>query len=183
MQALLNAVFVLNGICFALRSSQEHHQLRLKDCQICVVQKHEEKAYFHFKEDCSKNNSGRLKSRKLKPKQVLHYENSDNCARCPVQLYKLYLSKCLQQLNVNGFYLKPLHNLHGNIWYSRVLLGHNTLDSMIKSMCKSAEITGYKTNHSLCATAPMHSSLSCWGGRAAYHGKNRAQKPGWSQVV
>ena len=152
-QALLNAVFFLNSICFALRSGQEHRQLRLKDCQICVVQKHGEKAYLHYKEDCSKNNSGGLKSRKLKPKEVMHYENTDNRARCPVRLYKLYLSKCPQQSNGNGFYLKPLQNPHGDIWYSRVPLGHNTLDNMIKSMCKSAEITGYKTNHSLRATA------------------------------
>ena len=77
-QALLNAVFFLNSICFALMSGLEHRQLRLKDCQIHVVQKHGEKAYLHYKEDCSKNNSGGLKSRNLKLKEVLHYKNTDN---------------------------------------------------------------------------------------------------------
>ena len=103
--------------------------------------------------DCSKNNSVGLKSIKLKLKAVLHYKNTDNRARCPVRLYMLYLSKCPQQSNNNGFYLKPLQNPYGNIWYSCVLLGHNTSECTIKSMCKSAEVTGYKTNHSLHATA------------------------------
>ena len=130
-QALLNTVFFLNSICFALRSVRSTPQLRLKDCQICVVQKYGEKAYLHYKEDCSKNNSGRLKSRKLKLKEVLQYKNTDNRARCPVRLYKLYQSKCPQQSNGNEFYHKPLQNPHGNIWRWRVLLGHNTLDVQV----------------------------------------------------
>lgn len=42
------------------------------------------------------------------------------------------------------------------MWFSCLPLGHNTLDRMVKSMCDSAGIAGYKTNHSLCATAATY---------------------------
>ena len=38
-------------------------------------------------------------------------------------------------------------------WYTNQPLGHCTLDSTVKRMCEQAGIPGYRTNHSLRATA------------------------------
>ena len=38
-------------------------------------------------------------------------------------------------------------------WYSRRPIGHDTLSKTLPRLCKSAGIQGYKTNHSLRATA------------------------------
>lgn len=52
------------------------------------------------------------------------------------------------------FYLKPLQKFKGKrVWYSTVPLGHNKLNSMVKTMMSEAGVEGYYTNHSLRATA------------------------------
>ena len=38
-------------------------------------------------------------------------------------------------------------------WYSNVPVGHNKLASTVKRLCEQAEISGYRTNHSLRTTA------------------------------
>jgi len=68
-QALLNSVFFFNGVCFALRGGDEHRQLRFKECQIQVVEKPGERAYFVYTEVSSKNYQVGLKVHKLKTKQ------------------------------------------------------------------------------------------------------------------
>ena len=45
-------------------------------------------------------------------------------------------------------------------WFSRTPLGHNTLKNFVGNMCKKAGIKGYKTNHSLRATAATRLYLS-----------------------
>ena len=67
-----------------------------------------------------------------------------NPDRCPVRIYKKYLSLCPESNPSNAFYLKPLNKPTDDRWYSSVAIGHNVLDSMVRDM--------YKTNHSLRAT-------------------------------
>ena len=43
--------------------------------------------------------------------------------------------------------------LESNIWYTKIPFGKNTLRNVVANLCKEAEIGGYKTNHSLRATA------------------------------
>ena len=151
-QALLNSVFFFNGVCFALRSGDEHRRLRFKECQIQVVEKPGERAYLLYTEDSSKNNQGGLKGRKLKTKEVVHHENTSTPSRCPVRLFRLYNSLCPKDRPENAFYLQPLKKPKQDCWFATKPLGHNPLDNMVKEMCKAAGITGYKTNHSLRAT-------------------------------
>ena len=145
-------VFFCNGVCFALRSGEEHRRLRFKECQIQVVEKPGERAYLAYTEDFSKNHQGGLKGRKLKTKEVIHHKNTAVPSRCPVQLHKLYRSLCPQDCPGSAFYLKPLKKPKQDCWFTAVPLGHNTLNNMMKTMCKAAGITGHKTNHSLRAT-------------------------------
>ena len=58
--SLLNTIFYMCGLYFALRSGQEHWQLSYRPCQIQVVEHTGERLY---SEDTSKNNQGGLKGR------------------------------------------------------------------------------------------------------------------------
>ncbi len=151
-QALLNTVFYFNGVCFALRSGDEHRRLRHKNSQIRVIEKTGERVQLVYTEDASKNNQGGLNGRKTKTKEVVHHENQTNPARCPVRFFKLYNSLCPENRPPDAFYLQPLQKPRKDCWFAVKPLGHNSLDSMVKEMCKRAGITGYKTNHSLRAT-------------------------------
>lgn len=151
-EALLNAIFYLVGVSFALRSGSEHRALRHPNCQISVVEPTGKRPYLHYREDSSKNNPGGLKGRKIKPKEVVQYANVTNTARCPVRLFKLYNSLCPKDRR-EAFYLQPLKRPTKDRWYSINNLGHNPLNNMVKKMCAAAGLGGYRTNHSLRATA------------------------------
>ena len=151
-QALVDTIFFMNGIYFALRSGQEHRKLRSDPPQIELVEHPGERAYLQYREDISKNNPGGLKGRKLKPKVVIHHENTDDPSRCFVRLFKLYRSKCPTTQPKDAFYLQPLKKPTENCWYSPRPIGHCSLDNTVSRLCKSASIEGYKTNHSLRVT-------------------------------
>ena len=53
----------------------------------------------------------------------------------------------------NEFYRSGLKCPKSTCWYSNVPVGHNKLASMVKRLCEQAGISGYRTNHSLRATA------------------------------
>ena len=90
-QALVDTVLFMNGVYFALRSGSEHRQLRSEPCQIEVEG---QRSYLKYTEDISKNRSGGLKGRKLKPKVVSHYNNPQTHKPTAVNL-------CLQTLTFN----------------------------------------------------------------------------------
>ena len=50
---------------------------------------------------------------------------------------------------IHAFYLTPTDKC----WYSKLPVGHNTLSKTVARLCTSAGISGFKTNHSLRATA------------------------------
>ena len=151
--ALLNTVVFMVGLYFALRSGDEHRQLRHSPCQIQLIEKPGERPYLLYTEDRSKNNPGGLKGRKHKPKVVPHYGNTDNPDRCFVRIFKKYRALCPVDRPNNAFYLTPLTKPSDTCWFSCVPLGRNKLSNAVASMCKLAGIQGFKTNHSLRATA------------------------------
>ena len=153
-QALLNTMVFMCGLYFALRSGQEHRQLRFQPCQIQLHEPQGGKPYLQYIEDISKNRPGGLKGRKQKPKVVKHHANTDHPERCFVRLYKLYVQKCPEGRPHDAFYLQPKHvAATDSCWFSARPLGHNSLGKTVARLCKSAGITGFKTNHSLRATA------------------------------
>ena len=91
-----------------------------------------------------------------KPKEVVHYANTTKSERCFIRLFKVYNSRCPSDRPDNALYLKPLSTLKGHIWYSKVPLGHNLLQNIVPHLMKSANYTGYYTNHSLRASAATH---------------------------
>ena len=151
-QTLLDTMVYCNGLYFALRSGKEHRQLRLRPCQIELVERDGERAYLKYIEDISKNRPGGIKGRKVTPKIVYHHA-SENPERCFVRLFKKYIQLCPENPNLTAFYLQPLKSPTSDCWYSSKPLGHNTISKTISRLCSEAGITGYKTNHSLRATA------------------------------
>ena len=143
----------MNGLYFALRSGDEHRNLRHDPCQIKMVEKPGERPYLEYKEDISKNHPGGIKGRKVKPKVVKHHANTDDPSRCFVRLFKRYISLCPPDSPPGSFYLNPLRKPRNSCWYSTTPVGRNKLAKAVSNMCKTGGIHGYKTNHSLHATA------------------------------
>ena len=150
------------GFYFALRSGKEHRSLRYSPSQIELVEKLGSHAYLHYREDVSKTNQGGLSSRSKPPKEVTHYENTVHPKRCFVRIYKLYMARCSPDRPPNAFYLQPLAEPRGDIWYSKTPCGHNALQKVVPGLMKSAGYSGYYANHSLrasCATRLFDSGV------------------------
>ena len=101
----------------------------------------------------SKNRPGGLKARKLKPKIVQHHDNPNNLSRYFVRLFKLYLSLLPKDKPKNTFYFQPSKIPRPDCWYSNKPIGHNTLEATASRLCRQAHVPGFRTNHSLRATA------------------------------
>ena len=61
-----------------------------------------------YVEDVSKSNNGGLAHLRIKNKVVRAYENVEKPERCPVKLYKKYISHVPSETSDNSFYLRPL---------------------------------------------------------------------------
>ncbi len=77
---LLNTLFYLIGVNFALRSGKEHRRLRHNPSQILLQDGDEPRLV--YKEDISKTFQGGLKTRKVNPKVVTYYKRNDQPRRC-----------------------------------------------------------------------------------------------------
>ena len=118
-----------------------------------LVENPGEKAYLTYVEDISKNRPGGLRGRNTKAKEVIHHANTHNPQRCFVRLFKLYQQLVPENRPDHAFYVQPLKKPTSDCWFSNKPLGHQTLAGTVARLCKQAGITGFKTNHSLRATA------------------------------
>ena len=91
-QVLVDTMVFLCGLCFALRSGQEHQSLTFE--QIELFEPDDGPAYLVYTENISKNNTGGLAQHKVQPKQVVNHSNTSNLERCFVQLFKQYCQHC-----------------------------------------------------------------------------------------
>ena len=82
--------------------------------------------------------------------------SSPGFKRCPVQTIKSYLSHLNPALD--ALFQRPKEeslriNPHkDSVWFEKKVLGHNTLENMLKNMSQRAGIQPYFTNHSLRGT-------------------------------
>ena len=90
---------------------------------------------------------------KLKPKVVLHHENTENPGHCFLRLFKKYCQLRPIDAPDHAFYLQPARHPTSSCQYSTRPLGHTLLGKTLSRICKCAGIEGYKTNHSLRATS------------------------------
>ncbi|XP_071099665.1 uncharacterized protein [Haliotis cracherodii] len=54
---------------------------------------------------------------------------------------------------MDAFYYSPLAKPKADRWFSNFPIGHNTLQGIIKRLCRNAGIEGKRTNHSLRTTS------------------------------
>ena len=85
--------------------------------------------YLQYVEDVSKRGLAHLR---IKNKVVRAYENVEKPQRCPVKLYKKYISHVPLETSDNSFYLRPLLKPKGNIWYYKKAAGRETLGNVVK---------------------------------------------------
>ena len=141
-------VFVF-GMQFALRAGQEHRNLRRRNSQLSLQVDELGKEYLQYIEDISKTNNGGLAHLRIKRKVVRAYKNLANPERCPVELYKKYVSYVPTETSDNAFYLRALAKPKGEIWYYKKAVGRETLGNVVKKIMKNAGFERHYTNHSL----------------------------------
>ncbi|XP_052086492.1 transcriptional regulator QRICH1-like [Mytilus californianus] len=147
---LLNTLVYLIGINFALRGGQEHRDLKGgNSSQFQINEKNGLKCLI-YTEAKSKADQGGIKHKNVKRKSVVAYQNTENQARCVVNLFELYASHCPPfPRKADALYLRPLKIPNGNIWYADQPIGRHSLANVVASICQEAGIGGYRTNHSL----------------------------------
>ena len=144
---LLHTIFFCCGKFFGLRGGKEHRELEFgKHIQLTVTEQGETLVYTN---SYSKNYNGGLKHRNLKPKCIKVFPCNENPQRCFVRLYKLYASKRSSNFKSTGFYLRAKIIYHEHDWYEDRVLGHNTLDNLMKVIASCDALKGNFTNHSL----------------------------------
>ena len=145
--SLLRTMWFNNTLHFGLRGRQEHVVMTVENFRF--RQDDEGIEFIEFLEDPTKTRPSGLtcRSRVTCPKMF-----ATSSANCPVQLFKLYLSKRPADMRESGrFYLQPKQRAcKGNsAWYNRTPVGKNSLSSMMKDLVSGTDIDPSKlTNHS-----------------------------------
>ena len=154
---LLQSLFYLNGIHFALRGGEEHSNLLIEQFKI---EEREGKKCLVYTEVSSKTYVGGLKNVRTQPKVVVHYE-SQNKERCHVALFEKFLK--LRPGDSSRFYLRPLNSPRQELWFSKRPIGKNQLCKYMKTIYSEAGLSSQMvTNHSLratCATRLFHANV------------------------
>ncbi len=160
-EKLVNMLFYLIGMHFALSACEEHKALKVGAWGQLKVKfdDQSQRKYLEYMEHRSKSFQGGFKSLHNTPKTVWAFENVDNPARCLVCIYKKYLAKQLSHdpKCSKDLYLHPLVKPPSpHVWYSCQPLGVGTLSKVISKLCDVTGIHGKYSNHSLRSTAATH---------------------------
>ena len=129
---LLDTMPFLCGVHFALQSGEEHRSLQLSQLELMCLK--DEHAHLIYTENYSKDNQGGLLHCKVKLKPVTYYANESNPNRCLVHYFQTHLKHC--PADCSTFYLTPLRKIKGDIWYSKMPVGHNTLSGTVARVNK-----------------------------------------------
>ena len=131
---------------FGFRGCQEAKQLLWGDIEL--GKETDGVKYLAFTERTTKTRTGdTAHERHFRPKIFANEINE----RCPIQAYELYEShRPTAMLNADSpFFLSVIKNPISTSWYKSNAMGINTLQTIMKRMCTSANIHGKFTNHSL----------------------------------
>ena len=150
-EVLSNTLVFVIGKGFALRAGKEHHCLRSPpfDSQFQFMND-EGGVFIRYTEDIGlKTNKGGIKHKRVEAKHVDLFPIA-NVDRCPVQIILKYLSLLHPD---RKFYLQPKKKFSQYCYYLDRPAGENRLRDTIKEVCKSANLPGFYSNHSLRSTA------------------------------
>ena len=146
-RSLTATVWYLLTQHLGLRGRQEHHEMYVEDFTIKCDDSG--RRFLTFTEGCTKTRPGglRKKQRIVIPKM---FETKD-VNRCPLIIFEYFLSKRPVTLRSSGpIYLAIINNPKTEVWFKVSRLGVNSIDNLMKSLIKSADIKTDKhlTNHS-----------------------------------
>lgn len=146
-------VFFLISQHFGTRGRQEHHQMRIEDFKVCygVDGKVD---IIEWMEGPTKTRQGGLNK---KPRMVTQKLFRTGGMKCPIRAYELLISKRPPKFKSHGpLYLTPLRKDRSwdntEIWFTKVPLGVNSIDTFCQKMVAAACLDCTKkhfTNHSI----------------------------------
>lgn len=148
-EALVNTMWWLLTQHFGLRGRQEHRDMAMDDFQLCKDDNGVE--FVQYTEGQTKTRQGGLhtKTRDFQPRMF-----AVGGERCPVALFKQFVSRRPQNLKTTGaFYLsiKTNRKPDDNLWFKAQAMGVNKINAMMKGIVEDTilESTDKKfTNHS-----------------------------------
>lgn len=132
---------------FGLRGRQEHHSMRVEDFKF----RRDESGttYIMFSEGITKTRQSGLHQKNRLQLPKMFATESD---RCPVKLFRKYLSKRPVELKESGpFYLQPIVNPLTDVWYKKQPMGINSINGIMKDMISNSPLRNtekHLANHS-----------------------------------
>ena len=152
-KGLLRAVFFYNGKNFCLRGGAEQRGLKLSQLKRETVEvSGKNVSSYVYTEFGSKNRQGGFNSLNSDNKVVRQYANTEGTV-CHVQILDKYLDKIPDEAReADNFYLTPVSTKPADPsmpWYTKIPVGKNTLNKMMKEMSQEASLSTSFTNHSL----------------------------------
>ena len=157
-RALMQTAWFYVSLYFGKRGRENQSLMKKSMLRLAVTASGEE--YFELNKEkpgavlSTKNHTGGLDGSEDHADGKIF--SSPGSKRCPVQTIKSYLSHLNPE--VDSLFQRPKEeslrfNPHkDSVWFEKKVLGHNTLENMLKNMSHRAGIQPYFTNHSLRAT-------------------------------
>ena len=136
-RSLLNTMWWLLSQHLGLRGCQEHYTMNVEDFTLNKDDSGNE--FVTFAEGPTKTRQGGLR---VQPRSVLPKMFATGESRCPVALFKSYLSKRPEDLKLSGpFYLACIDNpTKTDVWYKKSRMGKNTISKIMKSMKENSPL-------------------------------------------
>ena len=139
--SLINTIWWQFSMHFGLRGRQEHHIMKVEDFTWKLDEDGNE--FLTFAESFSKTRQNGLREvhRVAQPKMF-----ANGSSRCPVMVYKTYLSKRpLSFRNSGPMYLSINHKPTSNVWFKNQRMGQNTIDTIMKRMVANSPLSATTT--------------------------------------
>ncbi|XP_066910901.1 uncharacterized protein KIAA1958-like [Clytia hemisphaerica] len=153
--SLINTIWWQFTMHFGLRGRQEHHIMKVEDFTWKVDEEGNE--FLTFAESFSKTRQNGLREihRSVQPKMF-----ANGSSRCPVMIYKFYLSKRPLSLRLSGpMYLSIHHKSTTNLWFKNQNMGKNTIDSIMKRMIQNSPLAASSSGKKLTITTQLERQL------------------------
>ena len=143
--ALVNTLWWLFRLHFALRRRQGHHNRKIEDF---TFKKHDGFTYVTFSERITKTRQTGLHEKYLVQMPKMFETRND---RCPVKIFRTYVAKRPADFWTSGpFYLTVIYNPSCTIWSRRSLTCVHTISNIMKNVISKSplETSKHVTNHS-----------------------------------
>ena len=152
---LRTTVFYQLGLKCCLRGVGEHYYLRRdipeKSSQLSFQRDSKGVRCLVYTEDSvTKTHDGGLRDMRRDRKVVWVHPNVSQPERCTVMLVDKYVSLCPSDFHKKAnFYLQSKQKPNPACWYSREVIGQNSIGKIIGSLMESAGYQGFFSGHSL----------------------------------